>query len=65
MKREIGRLWELKIVEVVFVVIEPLGSFKKEFNRWIKKLGRKYNVGVMQKTALLGTANILRKMLKM
>ena len=65
MKREIGRLWELKIVEVVFVVIEPFGSVKKEFNRWIKKLGRKYNVGVMQKTALLGTENILRKMLKM
>ena len=65
LKREIGRLWNLKKVEVVPVVIGALGSVTKEFDRWIEKLGTTFNVGVVQKTALLGTARILRKVLEM
>ena len=65
LKREIGRLWNLKKVEVVPVVIGALGSVTKEFDRWIEKLGITFNVGVVQKTALLGTARILRKVLEM
>ena len=38
LKREIGRLWNLKKVEVVPVVIGALGSVTKEFDRWIEKL---------------------------
>ena len=33
LKREIGRLWKLKMVEVVPVVIGALGSVTKEFDR--------------------------------
>ena len=65
LKREIGRLWKLKMVEVVPVVIGALGSVTKGFDRWIEKLRIPLNVGVMQKTALLGTAGILRKVLEM
>ena len=61
LRREIGRLWKLKRVEVVPVVIGALGSVTKEFDSWIGKTGIVYNVGTMQKTALLGTARILRK----
>ena len=63
--REIGRLWKLKMVEVVPLVIGALGSVTKGFERWIEKLGIPLNVGVMQKTALLGTARILRNVLEM
>ena len=52
-------------VEIVPVVIGALGSVTKGFDRWIEKLGIPLNVGVMQKTALLGTARILRKVLEM
>ena len=52
-------------MEVVPVVIGALGSVTKEFDRWIKKLGTTFNVGVVQKTALLGTARTLRKVLEM
>ena len=52
------------MVEVVPVVIRALGSVTKKFDRWIEKLGITNNVGVMQKTALLGTAKILRKVLE-
>ena len=65
LKREIGRLWKPKMVEVVPVVIGALGSVTKGFDGWIGKLGIPFNVGVMQKTALLGTARILRKVLEM
>ena len=65
LKTEIGRLWRLKMVEVVPLVIGALGSVTKEFDGWIKKLQITKNVGVMQKTALLGTARTLRKVLEM
>ena len=39
LKREIRRLWKLKMVEVVPVVIGALGSVTKGFDRWIEKLG--------------------------
>ena len=64
LKREIARLWKLKRVEVVPIVIGALGCITKEFDRWIEKLGITCNVGVMQKAALLGTARILRKVLE-
>ena len=53
------------MVEVVPEVIAALGSVAKGFDRWIEKLGIPLNVGVMQKTALLGTARILKKVLEM
>ena len=65
LKREIGRLWKLKMVEVVHVDIGALGSVTKEFNGWIEKLGITSKFGVMEKTVLLGTARILRKVLEM
>ena len=64
-KRELGRLWKLKMVEVLPIVIGALGSATKEFDGWIEKLGITNNVGVMQKTALLGTTRILKKVLEM
>ena len=64
LKREIGRLWGQKIVEVVPVMIEALGNVTKEFDGWIEKLRITKNVGVMQETTLLGIARILKKVLE-
>ena len=47
------------------IVPIALGSVTKEFDKWIEKLEIVCNVGVMQKTALLGTARISRKELEM
>ena len=65
LKREIRRFWKLRNVQIVPVVIGALGSVSAEFDRLMGKLGITCNVGVMQKTALLGTARILRKVLEM
>ena len=65
LKREIGRFWKLKMVEVLLVVIGALGSVTKEFDGQVEKLGIIKTVGVMQKTALLGATRILKKVLEM
>ena len=65
LKKDTRRLWKLRNVEIVLVVIGAPGSIFASFDRWMGKLGIKCNVGVMQKSALLGTARILRKVLEM
>ena len=65
LKKEIGRLWKLKMVDIVPAVIGDRVSVTKEVDGWIEKLGITNNVALMQKNALLGTAKILRKVLEM
>ena len=65
MKKEIRRLWKLRDVEIVIVVVEALGSVSAEFDKSMGKLGITCNVGLMQKCAMLGTTRILRKVLEM
>ena len=57
-------MWRLRNVKITPVVIEALGSVSAEFDRWMEKLGITCSIGVMQKSALLGTARILRKVLE-
>ena len=64
-EKEIRRLWKLRNAEIVPVVIGGVRSVPAEFDRWMGKLGITCNVGVMQKSALLGTPRILRKVLEM
>ena len=65
MKKEIRRLWKLRNIEIVPVVLRTLGSVSGEFDRWMGKLGITCSVGIMQKSALLGIARIFRKVLEM
>ena len=55
----------LKKAEVVPVVVGSLGCISKGFNGWMDTLGIKLNVRMVQKSDLLGTARILRKVLDM
>ena len=65
LKRELKRLWSVKKVEVISVVVGALGCISKGFSGWMDTLGIKLNVGMVQKSVLLGTARILRKVLDM
>ena len=65
MKGELKKLWLLKKVEVVPVVVGALGCITKGFSGWMDILGIKLNVGMVQKSVLLGTLRILRKVLDM
>ena len=45
LKRELERLWSLKKVEVVPVVVGALGCISRGFSGWMDTLGMKLNVG--------------------
>ena len=65
LKIELKRLWSLKRVEIVPVVVGALGCISKGFSRWMDILGIKLSIGMVQKSVMLGTARILRKVLDM
>ena len=64
LRQELFKVWAMKKIEVIPVVIGALGIVTKRITNWIKKLGLKTRIGHLQKTALLGTARILRKVLQ-
>ena len=59
---EIARVSNM-LREVVPVVIGALGSIPKNLHRHLETLGIKVHVSMLQKSALLGTANVQRKVL--
>ena len=63
LKDEIAKLWRMRKVIVVPVVIGALGAVSVNFKEYIKRTGVNVRLEVIQKTALLGTAKILRKVL--
>ena len=58
---EIAKVWRMRKVIVVPVVIGALGALSVNFKEYMKRIGVKVTLEVIQKTALLGTAKILRK----
>ena len=65
LRQEIVKLWKMKKVEIVPVVIGALGAVSVGISGWLKKLDINIKVEHIQKTALLGTARILRRHLNM
>ena len=63
MKRELIRLWSLKKAQVVPIIVGAMGCASKGFDALIK-LEIEVGIDLVQKTALLGTARILRIVLK-
>ena len=55
----------MRNVTVVPVVIGTLGVISKKFERHIEKLGVKIAIVIIQKTAVLGSARTLRKVLSL
>ena len=65
LKDEIAKLWRMRKVIVVPVVIGALGAVSVSFKEYMKRIGVNVRLEVIQKTALLGTAKILRKVLSL
>ena len=64
LKREIRRLWNLKKTDVIPVVLGAPGIVTKNFEKYVDKIGIQIDLHTVQKTTLLGTARILRKVLE-
>ena len=65
LKDEIAKVWRVRKVIVVPVVIGALGAVSVNFKEYMKRIGVNVRLEVIQKTALLGTAKILRKVLSL
>ena len=64
LEREILRLWNLKKIDVIPVVLGTPRSATKNFEKYVDKIGIILYLLTVQKTALLGAARILRKVLE-
>ena len=65
LKDEMARLLDLKKDKVVPVMIGALGMITKKFEGYIKEYDDNIRIEEIQKTTLLGSARILRKVLSM
>ena len=59
---EIHRMWHMKTV-VTPVVVDALGTLKKGMVENIKKVSERVTMTEIQKTCMLGSARILRRVL--
>ena len=59
LKDEIAKVWRMRKVIVVPVVIGALGAVSVNFKEYMKRIGVNVRLEVIQKTELLGTAKIL------
>jgi hypothetical protein len=59
---EIQRMWNVK-AKVIQVIIGATGTISKSFRKHVSNIPGNHDVRELQKTAILGTAHILRKVL--
>jgi len=59
---EIQPMWNVK-TNVVPVITGATGTVSKSFTKYVSNIPGKHEVKELQKTAILGTAHILRKVL--
>jgi hypothetical protein len=59
---EIQRMWNVD-TKVTPVIIGATGTVSKSFRKYLSSIQGKHGIKELQKTAILGTAQILRKVL--
>jgi hypothetical protein len=59
---EIQRMWNIKI-RVIPVIIGATGTISKSLKKYVSTIPGNHDVRELQKTAILGTAHRLRKVL--
>jgi hypothetical protein len=59
---EIQHMWNVK-TKVIPVIIGATGTISKSFRKYVSNIPGDHKVKELQKTAILGTAHILRKVL--
>ena len=56
-------MWDVKTKVMIPVIIGATGTISKTFRKYVSNVPGKHEVKELQKTAILGTAHILRKVL--
>jgi hypothetical protein len=62
LKMEVQLMWNVK-TRVIPVIIGATGTISKSFRKYVSTIPGNHDVRELQKTAILGTAHILRKVL--
>ena len=60
---EIQCMWKVK-TRMIPVIIEATGTISKSFRKYISNIPGNHEVKELQNTAILGTAHVLRKVLR-
>ena len=63
LKDEIARLWEMQKVTIIPIVVGALGAITNRSGKFMQEIGIDIRIEHVQKTALLGTARLLRLVL--
>ena len=63
LKIELQKMYDLIQVEIIPVIIGALGTVGKNFKNYVHKISPRANCDTIQKTAILGTAHIVRNFL--
>ena len=61
--RELRKIWDMK-VKVILLVIGALGTTPIKLRNWLKEIGIETQITELQKTVLVHTVRILRKVLE-
>jgi len=56
-------MWNVKKTRVISVIIGATGTISNSFRKYMSSIPGKHEVNELQKTAIMGTAHILRKVL--
>jgi hypothetical protein len=59
---EIQRMWNVK-TKVIPIITGTTGTISESYRKYVSNIPRKHEVKELQKTAILGTAHILREVL--
>ena len=59
LKDEVARLWNMRKVTVIPIVVGALGAISNRFEKFVMEVGIRIRVEHVQKAALLGSAIIL------
>ena len=65
LKREITRIWKCAEVVVVPIIIGALGTLPKGLRKWLNVIDMGEELDLLQRTCILGSARILRRVLGM
>ena len=60
---ELQKIWNLK-VKIISLFVGYLSAIPKQFGNRLKQIGNTAGAAQVQKTVLLGTARILRKVIE-
>ena len=63
LRDEVRKVWKMDKVIILPVLIGALGAVSQRFARYMQKMEANIKLEIIQKTAFLGTARLLRKIM--